>query len=206
MHFARNFDARLRRVVARGFRPAARIFRNAAGLRRVGLMLRRIPVGRPFPDVADHVEEAVAIGRKRRHRRRAREAVSQVFCRGNSPCQVFAICLPPGVNHRPRRSVPSSPPRAANSHSASVGSPCRPISRRPRVGIRHMHDRMIVEPADIAPRPKRMAPIAPPERPTTAASRADRPGDGGENTSDPHRAYAAARRDSPSGREEFRQR
>src|SRR3954453_4850867 len=44
------------------------------------------------------------------------------FCRGNSPCQVLAWCLPPGVNSSPQAySAPSSPPRAANSHSASVG-------------------------------------------------------------------------------------
>src|SRR5215813_11469356 len=45
------------------------------------------------------------------------------FCQGNSPCQVLAIDLPPGVKSSPQTySAPSSPPRAANSHSASVGS------------------------------------------------------------------------------------
>src|SRR4051812_26742586 len=45
------------------------------------------------------------------------------FCHGNSPCQVLAIILPPGANSLPQEYVmPSSPPRAANSHSASDGS------------------------------------------------------------------------------------
>ena len=48
---------------------------------------------------------------------------SQRFSCGKLPCQVLAICWPPGVNSLPQaNSVPSRPPRAANSHSASVGS------------------------------------------------------------------------------------
>ena len=45
------------------------------------------------------------------------------FCHGNSPCQVLAIILPSGANSSPQvNRAWSSPPRAANSHSASVGS------------------------------------------------------------------------------------
>src|SRR4029079_3062272 len=45
------------------------------------------------------------------------------FCQGNSPCQKFAIGRPSGINSLPHAySAPSSPPRAANSHSAAVGS------------------------------------------------------------------------------------
>src|SRR6476661_7286525 len=51
-------------VVAVVLPPAARVLRNAAGLRRIRLMLWRIPVGRPFPDVADHVVEAIPIRRE----------------------------------------------------------------------------------------------------------------------------------------------
>src|SRR4051812_21619854 len=74
-HLAWDFDVGLARVVARVLRTAAWIFRDAAGLRRVGLMLRREPVGGPFPGVADHVVNAVAVRRERRHRRGALEAV-----------------------------------------------------------------------------------------------------------------------------------
>src|SRR5579862_5298941 len=63
---ARDLAVGLARIVALGLAPAARIFRNAAGLCRVGLVLGRPPVGRPFPDIADHVVDAVVVRRKRR--------------------------------------------------------------------------------------------------------------------------------------------
>src|SRR6267143_4524672 len=63
-HLAWNPDVRLTRVVARGLRPAARIFRNAARLRRLGVVFLRIPIGRPFPDIPDHVVDAVAVRRE----------------------------------------------------------------------------------------------------------------------------------------------
>src|SRR5882757_8550832 len=44
------------------------------------------------------------------------------FWTGKLPCQVLAMCWPPGVNSLPQaNSLSSRPPRAANSHSASVG-------------------------------------------------------------------------------------
>src|SRR6478735_2722661 len=73
-NLARNSDVRLAGVVAVCLRAAARIFRNAADLRRVGLMLGRKPVAGPLPDVADHVVDAIADRRKRRHRRGTPEA------------------------------------------------------------------------------------------------------------------------------------
>src|SRR6266849_5955644 len=76
-HLARNPDVPLTRVVAGSLVPAARILWNAARLRRVGLMLLRIPIGRPFPDIADHVVQAVAVGRKCGDGRGAFEAVGR---------------------------------------------------------------------------------------------------------------------------------
>src|SRR5262245_266229 len=90
-HLARNPDAWLAGVVARGLRAAARVLRDAAGLRGVGRMLRGPPVGGPFPDIADHVVEAVAVGRKGRDRRRPFEPVlSQILVRE------FTL---PGIGH-----------------------------------------------------------------------------------------------------------
>src|ERR1700736_1416580 len=63
-HLARDPAPRITGIVARGLRPAARIFGNATRLRRIGVMLRRIPITGPFPDIADHVMEAVAVSRK----------------------------------------------------------------------------------------------------------------------------------------------
>src|SRR5690349_15069287 len=62
-------------IVAVLFTSAARIFRNAARLGRVGRVLGGPPVGGPFPDIADHVVDAVAVWRKRHHWRGAVEAV-----------------------------------------------------------------------------------------------------------------------------------
>src|SRR6188508_2393617 len=72
---AGNPDLRLAGVVAVLLEPAARIFRDAAGLRRIRLVLLRIPVGGPLPDVADHVVHAVAVRRERGHRRGALETI-----------------------------------------------------------------------------------------------------------------------------------
>src|SRR5260370_634178 len=74
-HLAGNFDVGLAGIVACGLSAPARIFRNAAGLRRIGLMLLGVPVGGPFPDVADHVVNAIAVWRERGDRRCALEAV-----------------------------------------------------------------------------------------------------------------------------------
>ena len=72
-------------------------------------------VGRPLPDVAGHVEQPVAVGgnvptgdvpRWPRH--------------GKSPTHRLARCGSSSSPHA--NAAPSSPPRAAYSHSASVGS------------------------------------------------------------------------------------
>src|SRR6202171_6358590 len=90
-HLAWNPDLRLTRIVARGLGSTARIFRNAARLRRIGFMLLRIPISRPFPDITDHVVEAVAVGRKCGDGRSALKAVG---------CKILVreITLP-GVRH-----------------------------------------------------------------------------------------------------------
>src|SRR5437773_387791 len=90
-HLAWNPDIWLTRVVARGLGPAARVFRNAARLRRIGFVLLRIPIGRPFPDIPDHVVDAVAVRRKGRDRRSALETVS-------GEVHVREITLP-GIRH-----------------------------------------------------------------------------------------------------------
>ena len=79
-------------VVTVGLTAAARVVRDAAGLRGIRLMLWRIPVGRPFPDVADHVVQPVAIFGGNALTGEVRSKPSALaFWRGNSPCQVFAM-------------------------------------------------------------------------------------------------------------------
>src|SRR5258707_7537034 len=74
-HLARDFDIWLARVEAGFFAPAARIFGNAARLRRIGIVFLRVPIGGPFPDIADHVADAVSIRRERGNRRSPLKAV-----------------------------------------------------------------------------------------------------------------------------------
>src|SRR5882724_1173656 len=62
-------------VVAVGLAAAARVLRNAASLRRICLMLWRIPVCGPFPDVADHVEKSITVRRECGDRRSAFKTV-----------------------------------------------------------------------------------------------------------------------------------
>src|SRR5580765_5008407 len=78
----------MRTSVAVDVRP--RIFRNAAGFRRIGLVLGREPVTGPLPDIADHVVGAIAVRRKRRHRRGTPEP-------GTPLVRKFAV---PRVGHR----------------------------------------------------------------------------------------------------------
>lgn len=67
--FSGNADVGLTWIKAGGLGPAARVLRNTTGFRGVGLVLDRPPIGSPFPDIADYVLDAVAVGQKRRHRR-----------------------------------------------------------------------------------------------------------------------------------------
>ena len=73
-HLARNAELRLAGVIALLLADAARVGGNAAALLGGG-MLVRIPIGRPFPDIADHVVEAIVIGGVCADGRGAREAV-----------------------------------------------------------------------------------------------------------------------------------
>ena len=74
-YFSRDADAGLTWIKALNLQAAARIERYTARLWRIGLMLVGPPVGGPFPDIADHVVDAVAVRRECRHRRGALKAV-----------------------------------------------------------------------------------------------------------------------------------
>src|SRR5215469_865701 len=74
-HFSRDTNVGLTWIKTVGLGPATRVLRDATGLGRIGLVPGGPPVGGPFPDIADHVVEAVAVRRKRRHGRGALIAV-----------------------------------------------------------------------------------------------------------------------------------
>src|SRR6476620_12214209 len=86
-----NLDVGRSGVVAAILAPAARVLRNAAGFWGVGLVPRRVPVGRPLPDVADHVVQPVTVRRERGDRGGALEAV-----RPGVLARKFAL---PGIGH-----------------------------------------------------------------------------------------------------------
>src|SRR5215831_8027651 len=66
--FARYAHGRTAFVVAAGLGPAAGILRDAAGLRQIRTVPGREPIRGPFPNVADHVVDAVAVRWERGHR------------------------------------------------------------------------------------------------------------------------------------------
>ena len=159
--FAGDLDLRLAGVVAVFFAAAARIFRNAARFRRVGLVLLRKPVGRPFPDIADHVVHAIAIGRKRRHRRRAVKTVLAAVL-------VREIALP-GVGHvlAAGRELVAPGELGAVEPAARGELPfgfgrqvlAGPCGVGQRVGVSDVHDGMIILRVDVALRAVRAAPV-----------------------------------------------
>src|SRR5256714_10961235 len=120
---ARDPDLRLAGVVARLLTPAARVLRDAAGFRGIGFMSGGPPIGRPLPHIADHVVEPVAVWRERFDGRGALAAIGlQVLVR-EAALPGIRLWPPCGVNSPPQaNSAPSRPPRAATSHSASVGN------------------------------------------------------------------------------------
>ena len=161
-NLARNFDVRQARIVALLLPPAPRVFGNAAGLRRVGLVLRRVPIGRPFPDIADHVVQAVAIRRKGRYGRGALVAID---------VQILAWKLAlPGVGHvlaAGRELIAPGElravePAARGEFPLGLGRQilARPSGIGERIGKGDVHDGMIVEHVDAALRPIGMAPVS----------------------------------------------
>ena len=151
-HLARDAHGGLARVVARFQRAAARILRHAAGLGRVGGVPGRIPVGRPFPDIADHVVHAVAVGREGAHRRGAGEAVGHFV--------VAREVALPGVGHvlaGGREFL--APGELCAVEAAARGKFPLGLGRQLLAGpfgiglgvlVGDLHHRMVVEPADMA--------------------------------------------------------
>ena len=148
-------------IEAVGLAAAARILRNAAGLCRIGLMFWRIPVGRPFPDVADHVVQSVRVRRECGYRRSAFEAVGLGVL-----TRKFTL---PGVGHvtAVRREFIAPGKFRVFKAAARCKFPfsfgwqflAGPLCVGERIVERHMHHRMVVETADVASGPIGMPPV-----------------------------------------------
>ena len=116
---------------------------------------------RPLPDVPGHVVEAVPVRREAPTGDVPSKPSTFRFCQGNSPCQELAIALPSGKCSSPHaNTAPSRPPRAANSHSASVGSSF-PAQRRVGLGVLvgDVDDRVAVAAVDRRALPSRPLPV-----------------------------------------------
>ena len=130
-----------------------------------------IPVAGPFPDIADHVEKAIAIGRIAPHRRGPFKAILGGVLEGKGAlpgighvATIGGEFVPPGefgaLQPAPRGIFPLGLRRQALARPARIGQ---------RIGIGHMHHGMVVEPPDGRIRPKGMAPVrAEPEAPPLA--------------------------------------
>ncbi len=98
--------------------------RRSPGQLEPRVIVGPIPVAAPLPDVAGHVVKPVAVRRKLPDRRDARKTIlARVLApeTGLRKCSP-SICRRASI-HRPTHTFcRSEPPRAANSHSASVGS------------------------------------------------------------------------------------
>ena len=104
-----------------------------------GIGVRAIPIRAPFPDVAGHVVQAVAVGRELADGRDAGEAVlGGIAARGTAPARCWPSTCRPGETHRPRskagRPCRRGPRIPTRPRSAAA---CRPSGRKPR----HLHRR-----------------------------------------------------------------
>src|SRR4051812_1894881 len=84
-NLARDPDVRLGRIIAFLLFGAPWVAGNAAGLLLLLWMLRLIPVRGPFPHIADHILDAVAVWGKRIHRRRPFKPVFTKILPGELP-------------------------------------------------------------------------------------------------------------------------
>src|SRR5262249_44227973 len=113
-HPPRDADPRLGGIVALVLAPAARVLRSAAGLHGLLGMPRPVPVARPLPDVADHVLEAVAIGREGIDRGPALETILEQVLPGELPL--------PGIRHVPAAGGELLAPGIFRAVQAAAGS------------------------------------------------------------------------------------
>src|SRR5258706_12707456 len=147
-----NLDVGGSGIVAAILAPAARVLRDAAGLRRIRFVPRRIPVGGPFPDVADHVVKSVTVRRECGDRRSAFKTVG---------IDVLAWKLTlPGICHVTAGRREFIAPRKFGAVEPATRCKFPFLFRRQtlaspfRVGERiaesHMQDWMIVQPTGVA--------------------------------------------------------
>lgn len=175
--FAWYFDFRLKRIVTRLLLAAARVVWDTARLLLVGLVSRCVPVGRPLPDVANHVIDAIAVRRKGEHRGSADEAVVAAVLVREIPLPRVGAMPSAGRKLVAPGEVGAVKAAARRVFPLGLGwqIPSRPFRVGERVSESDVHNGMIVKPVDIALGTVRMAPVRPLEQcpPLTPISEID---------------------------------
>ena len=116
-----------------GRRSAARRFATAAGVDAASWP-RRVPVGRPLPDVPDHVVEPVTVRREpARPARCPRTRRAGCSRTGTRPARCSPSAGPPACTRRPRRTRRRRGRRARRTPTRPrSAAPCPPRRRTPR--------------------------------------------------------------------------
>jgi hypothetical protein len=122
-----------------------------------------VPVVGPLPDIADHVEQAVAVRREGTHRRGALKAIQAAVVVGELPLK--------GVGHRPAAGVELLAPGELRILEAAAGGPlplrfageglAGPGGVGQGILVRHMNHGMMVTPLDRAAGPSGWRQFAP---------------------------------------------
>lgn len=121
-HLARDFYIGQTRVIAGRLKAPTRVSGYAASFPGVHLMPGSKPVRCPLPDVSDHVVDAISVRREGSYRRSAGISVEMMIGRRKrSLPSVGHMTTARGKFRSPSIFSLFEPPRAANSHSASVG-------------------------------------------------------------------------------------
>ena len=159
-HPARNFDLWLALVVAVSLRSRLADFPECSTPSGASAScFGELPVGCPFPEIADHVEEAIAIWTETLYRR---GALKIILCK-ILPRKLTLPCVS-HVTAIGREFV--APIRCRQGRRArrtpillQLVSPCPPISRKLRHRGTRCGNAMIMEPGDRTPKSKGPAPI-----------------------------------------------
>src|SRR5215831_1328504 len=100
------------------------------------------------------------------------------FSRGKTPCQVFAICLPPGVNSSPQANSAAVEPAPGGKFPLGFGRQvlAGPFRISQGIAVGDVNDGMIIEPGERAARSIGSAPVGaklerPPLAPVTQIDR-----------------------------------
>src|SRR4051794_17282928 len=159
--FPRYFNLYRTRIAAFVLATTNRIMCDATCVMRIMLVLRRPPIGRPFPHVAYHVVEAVAVWRECFNRGSALVSrLREILVREDTFPGIRHVLAARGklVTPRKLRAVQST---ARGKLPFGFGRKLftSPSSISFSIAVSHVHDRTIIHPADRGARPVRTPPI-----------------------------------------------